>query len=201
MKRIAVLASGRGSNLEAIFKAIERGEVAGEVVLVLSDRADAGALKRAERRGVKALFIDPEVAGDRAGYDLLLSAEIDQAGAELIVLAGYMRLLSSSFVEKYRWSILNVHPSLLPAFPGSRGIEDALAYGVRVSGSTVHFVDAGLDSGPVILQESLPLLQEDNLDTLRERIQAIEHRIYPVAIDLFCRGRLKVSDERCVVIE
>ncbi len=201
MKHITVLASGRGSNLEAIMEAEERGEIAGKVVLVISDRADAQALERAKKRNIKALFIDPKKYARREDYDRALIDEIKAARTDLVVMAGFMRLLSPFFVRTFPLQIMNIHPSLLPAFPGTDGVEQAFAYGVKVAGCTVHFVDEGLDSGPVILQEAVPVIQGETVNTLHQRIHAAEHRIYPISIDLFCREKLRVEGRRCYIIE
>ncbi|MBW6464568.1 MAG: phosphoribosylglycinamide formyltransferase [Firmicutes bacterium] len=201
MKRIVVLASGQGTNLEAILEAVERGEVAGRVVMVVSDRADAPALKRAGKRGIKALFMNPKDFKDRFDYDRALIKEIITAQADLVVLAGFMRLLSPLFIEAFPMQIMNIHPSILPAFPGTDGVEQAFNYGVKVTGCTVHFVDEGLDSGPVILQETVPVIQQDTIDTLHQRIHATEHRLFPTAIDLFCRDKLKVEGRRCYIVD
>lgn len=201
MKNIAVLASGQGSNLEAIFEAIERGEVAGRVVIVISDRAGAPALGRAEKRNVKALFLDPKHYASREAYDRVLAAELKEMQTELIVLAGFMRFLSPQFINEFPMQIINIHPALLPAFPGTDGIEQAFNYGVKVTGCTVHFVDEGLDSGPVILQSTVPVLQQETIETLEQRIHATEHRTYPTAIDLFCRDKLKVEGRRCLIVD
>ena len=201
MKRIAVLASGRGSNLEAILKAMKRGEIAGEVVLMISDRSDAPALEIARGSGVKALHIDPKGYNSRESYDQVLINTLKEHQIDLVVLAGFMRLLSPLFVQAFPLQILNIHPSLLPAFPGNDGIEQAFNYGVKVTGCTVHFVDEGLDSGPVVLQEAVPVIQRESVKTLQQRIQAVEHRIYPIAIDLFCRDKLKVEGRRCYIID
>lgn len=201
MKRVAVLASGFGSNLEAILEAQSRAEIQGKVVLVISDRRDAKALERAEKRGIKNLFIDPRNYDDRENYDLALAEILKSEEVDLVVLAGFMRLLTPYFVKSFPLKIINIHPSLLPSFPGTDGIEQAYAHGVKVSGCTVHFVDEGLDSGPIILQESVPLIQEESIETLKQRIQALEHRLYPIAIDLFCREKLQVNGRRCYIVE
>ena len=200
MKQIAVLASGQGSNLEAILEAVERGEIAGQVVLVISDRAEAPALDRAGRHRVNALFLNPGEYASREEFDRALIDELEKAQVDLVVLAGYMRLLTPQFINAYPQKIINIHPSLLPAFPGLDGVEQAFEYGVKVTGCTVHFVDEGLDSGPVILQEAVPVIQHDTVNTLHQRIHAAEHRLYPTAVDLFCRGKLKVEGRRCLII-
>jgi len=201
MKQIAVLASGQGTNLEAILEAVERGEIAGLVVLVISDRAEAPALDRAVRHRVKALFINPREYAGREEFDRALIDELKKAQVDLVVLAGYMRLLTPQFINAYPQKIINIHPSLLPAFPGLDGVEQAFEYGVKVTGCTVHFVDEGLDSGPVILQEAVPVIQHETVNTLHQRIHAAEHRLYPTAVDLFCRGKLKVEGRRCLIID
>ncbi len=201
MKHITVLASGWGSNLEAIMEAEERGDIAGKVVLVISDRSDAQALKRAENRNIKNLFLDPKEYARREDYDRALVDLIKAAGTDLVVLAGFMRLLSPLFVSAFPMKIMNIHPSLLPAFPGNNGVEQAFAYGVKVTGCTVHFVDEALDNGPVILQEAVPVIQRETIKTMHQRIHAAEHRLYPIAIDLFCREKLKVEGRRCYIIE
>lgn len=201
MKRIAVLASGEGTNLEAILDAVGRQEIAGEVAIVISDRPDANALKRAAKRGVRSLILNPRDYPDRHSYDQALAQMIKDFNVDLVVLAGFMRLLTAYFVQAFPLQIMNIHPSLLPAFPGTDGIEQAFDYGVKVTGCTVHFVDEGLDSGPVILQEAVPVIQQETVATLKQRIHAAEHRIYPTAIDLFCRGKLKVEGRRCYIVD
>ncbi len=201
MKRIAVLASGRGTNLEAILEAAESGHIAGEVAVVISDQKKAPALQRGENRGVKALFMNPKDYSGREQYDRAIVEQLKEDQVDLVVLAGFMRLLTASFIQAYPLAIMNIHPSLLPAFPGLDGVEQALYYGVKVTGCTVHFVDEGLDTGPVILQEAVPIIQEDTVETLHQRIHASEHRLYPTAIDLFCKEKLKVEGRRCMIID
>ncbi len=201
MKRIAVLASGRGSNLEAILEAAERGGISGEIVLAISDRVDAPALEKAEKGGVEAVFVDPKKYSGREAYDQALVDELNRARVDLVVLAGFMRLLSPLFVRSFPMQILNIHPSLLPAFPGTDGVEQALAHGVKMTGCTVHFVDEDLDSGPIVLQEAVPVIQRETVKTLHQRIHAVEHRLYPTAIDLYCREKLKVEGRRCFILE
>lgn len=201
MKQIAVLASGQGSNLEAILEAIERGEVLGRVILVISDRSRAPALEKARKRAIEAIYMNPKDYENRLDYDRALIDRINGSGVDLVVLAGFMRLLSDDFIKAFPQSIMNIHPSLLPVFPGLDGVEQAFNYGVKVTGCTVHFVDEGLDSGPVILQEAVPVIQQDTIDTLKQRIHASEHRLYPTAIDLFCRNKLKVEGRRCLIVD
>ncbi len=201
MKRIAVLASGQGTNLEAILEAVEREQITGQVVLVISDNADAPALERAARRKVKALFMDPKEHENRRAYDRAVVDVLKQEKVDLVALAGFMRLLSPLFVQAFPMQIMNIHPSLLPAFPGLEGVEQALEHGVKVTGCTVHFVDEGLDTGPIILQEAVPVIQQDTVETLHQRIHASEYRLYPTAIDLFCRDKLKVEGRRCLIVD
>jgi phosphoribosylglycinamide formyltransferase-1 len=199
MKKIAVLASGEGTNLEAILEAAERGRISAQVVLVISDRKKAPALERARRRGIEPLHLDPRPYRGREEYDQALLAVLRRAGIDLVVLAGFMRLLSPVLVQAFPGRIMNIHPALLPAFPGTSGVEEALNYGVKVTGCTVHFVDEGLDTGPIILQETVPVLQDDTVKTLHMRIQAVEHRLYPRAIELFCQDQLRVEGRRCFI--
>lgn len=200
MKKIAVLASGHGSNFEAIMEAVNRGDIAGEVVLLVSDRENAPVLEKGRKYNVETLFLDPKSYGNRLDFDQAMEEKLKAARVDLIVLAGYMRLLSSRIISAFPMQIMNIHPSLLPAFPGLNGVEQALAYGVKVTGCTVHFVDEGLDSGPVILQESVPVIQRDTAQTLQQRIHAAEHRIYPTAVDLYCRDKLRVEGRRCLIL-
>ncbi len=199
-KRLAVLASGEGTNLEAILEAVSRGAVAAPVVLVISDREGAPALERARRRGIRSCHIGSRGLG-RVDYDRLLLEALREAGADLVALAGFMRLLSPLFIQAFPNRILNIHPSLLPAFPGLDAVEQALAYGVKVSGCTVHLVEEGLDSGPIILQEAVPVLQEDSTATLHRRIHAAEYRLYPRALDLACRDQIAVEGRKCIILE
>ena len=201
MKKIAVLASGQGTNLQAILEAAERGEIAGRVALVLSDRKGAYALERARSRGIKTLWLNPKQYLNRTEYDEAMAKELLAEGVDLVVLAGFMRLLSAVVTTVFRNKIINIHPSLLPAFPGTSGVEQALDYGVKVTGCTVHFVDEGLDTGPIILQEAVPVIQGDTAETLHQRIHAAEYRIFPRAIELLCRDKITIDGRRCQIIE
>jgi phosphoribosylglycinamide formyltransferase-1 len=199
--RLAVLASGRGSNLGAILDACRRADFPARVVLAVSDRESAPALERARREGVEAVFLDPKAHGDRAAYDAALLATLEHHRPGLVCLAGYMRLLSPTFVSAWTGRLMNVHPSLLPAFPGLHPHRQALEYGVKIAGATVHFVDDGVDTGPVILQVSVPVLPDDTEDSLSARILVEEHRLYPEAIRLFAEGRLMIAGRRVLVKE
>jgi phosphoribosylglycinamide formyltransferase-1 len=191
--RIGVLGSGSGTNCEALLQACERGEVPGRVVVVISDNAEAGILQRARPRGIPAEFVGPSRFKTKFEPELeaRLVAKLRDAGVELVVLAGYMRVVKAPLLEAFAGRIINVHPSLLPAFPGLRAWEQALQAGVKVTGCTVHFVDDGVDTGPVILQEPVPVEAGDTPETLHRRIQEVEHRLLPEAVRLFAQGKLK----------
>ncbi|OUM99667.1 MAG: phosphoribosylglycinamide formyltransferase [Firmicutes bacterium ZCTH02-B6] len=200
MIRLAVLVSGRGSNLEAILKAVAAGRVAAQPVLVMSDNPQAPALQIARDHRVPALGVSPRALGGREAFFRLVEDTLVDARVDLIALAGFMRLLPSRLVDRFRWRILNVHPSLLPAFPGLDAPRQALEYGVRVTGCTVHFVDEGVDTGPIVLQAAVPVLADDTPETLATRIRREEHRIYPEAIRLLAEGRLVVDGRRVRIV-
>ena len=193
---LGILASGRGSNLQAILDAIAAGRCPARVAVVVSDRKDAPALDRARRAGIRAVYLDPHAFPDRVAFDEAVAAVLDEHGVALVCLAGYMRILSPEFVRRYRARILNVHPALLPAFPGLHAQRQALEHGARVAGATVHLVDEGVDTGPIVLQGAVPVLDGDTEETLSARILVEEHRLYPEAIRLFAEGRLEVTGRR-----
>ena len=193
-----MLASGRGSNLGAILEACRHDEFPARVVVAVSDRERAPALERARREGVDAVFLDPKAYGDRAAYDEALVATLARYRSGLVCLAGFMRLLSPAFVGAWAGRLMNVHPSLLPAFPGLHPHRQALAYGVKVSGATVHFVDDGVDTGPVILQASVPVRPDDTEDSLSARILVEEHKLYPRAIQMLLDGGWTIEGRRFV---
>jgi len=199
--RVGVLASGRGSNLRAILSGVEARRVRAEVVVVLSDRSGAGALDIARDHGVEALVLDPTLHPGREGYDQALIALLEERRVGLVCLAGYMRILSPVFVRHFEGRLLNIHPALLPAFPGLHAQRQALEHGVRIAGATVHFVDEGVDTGPIVLQAAVSVRQDDTEATLSDRILAEEHRIYPEAIRLFAEGRLRLEDRRVRILE
>lgn len=199
--RIAVLASGSGTNLQAIINAAESGAVDGSVRVVISDNEEAYAQERARKHGVEALFVSPREHKNREAYDTAVVSLLQEREIDLVLLAGFMRLLSPLFVRAYRWKIMNIHPSLLPSFPGLEGVKQALEYGVKVSGCTVHFVDEGLDTGPIILQEAVPVYDDDEEKTLHARIHEVEHRLYPWAVQLFREGKLSIEGRRCFIDE
>lgn len=197
---IGVLASGRGTNLQALIDASERGELNSRVALVISDRPKAQALERARRHGIPAAVVRLRDFRNRAAHDMEMKRLLDAAGAKLICLAGYMLLLSPAFVEAYAGRIINIHPALLPAFPGTDVQRAAMEYGVKVSGCTVHFVDQGMDTGPIIVQRAVPVLEDDTPETLAARILAEEHKAYVEAVNLFAAGRLRIEGRRVRVL-
>ena len=188
--RVGVLASGRGSNLQAILDATRLPEFPARVVVVIADRERAMALERAAAAGVPGVFLDPKAYGDREAYDAALLACLDEHGVELVCLAGFMRILGAAFVRRLRGRLINIHPSLLPAFPGLHAQRQALHHGVKVAGVTVHFVDEGVDTGQIIAQASVPVRDDDTEESLSERILVQEHRLYPDVIRRFAEGDL-----------
>jgi phosphoribosylglycinamide formyltransferase-1 len=199
--RIAVLLSGRGSNFAAIREAVRAGRIDADIALVLSNKADAPGLLKARDEGLETLFIDPKLHATREDYDRALAAEIERRRIDLVCLAGYMRIVTPGLCDAYRHRIVNIHPALLPSFPGLHVQQKAIDWGVRFSGCTVHFVAAEVDMGPIILQAAVPVLQGDTEDTLASRILVEEHRIYPEAVGLYFQGRLEVRGRRVFILE
>lgn len=199
-KRIAVFASGFGSNLQALINYGRKNDLNGDIVLVFSNNKNAYALKRAKKNKIKTGFMDPSSYTTREHYDAQIIRLLEKEKIDLVVLAGYMFILSHDFVNKFKNRILNIHPALLPSFKGAHGIKDAFDYGVRVTGVTVHFVDEGLDSGPIILQEALVIEQDETMEELEEKIHKIEHKIYPVAVKYFCEDRLKLDGRKVKIL-
>ena len=198
--RIAVLVSGRGSNLQAIIDNIEKDLLSSEIAVVISDQADAYALERARKHGIPAVTVSAKGYKDRREeYDALLVKEMRERNIDLVCLAGFMRIITPVLLRAFPSRVLNIHPSLLPAFPGLHVQKKALKHGVKFSGCTVHFVDEGMDTGPIIIQAVVPILDGDTEDSLSERILKQEHRIYSRAIQLFAEGRLKVEGRRVLV--
>ncbi len=196
----AVLASGHGGNLQAIIKAVKSGQIQADLKVVISDKKDAYALKRAHRAKIPAVYINPKDFSDRESFDRAVIARLQEFKIDFVVLAGFMRLVSSYFIRQYPDKILNIHPSLLPAFRGLHGIRDAFDHGAKVTGPTVHFVIDGMDEGPVILQEPVRVKPQDTLESLEQKIHKAEHRIYPKAIDLFARGCLKIEGRKVILL-
>jgi phosphoribosylglycinamide formyltransferase 1 len=197
---IAVLASGSGTNFEAIAQAIEDGEVPARIALLLSDNPDAFALERAGRRGIPTKVIELKDYPERHSFDAAIKDTLLQSGIDLVVLAGYMKLVGKEILDEFPGRIMNIHPALLPSFPGEHGVADALEHGVKISGVTVHFVDEGLDSGPIIVQEAVPVQEGDDQESLHQRIHLAEYRAYPRAIRLFAQDRLKIEGRRVRIL-
>ncbi len=200
---VAVLASGRGSNLQALIDAIEAGQVQARIVAVISNKKEAVALERARKHGIKDLFVDPKpFAGrpdSREAYDRSLLEVLQQHEAELVLLAGYMKIVTTVLVNAYANRMMNIHPSLLPAFPGLEVQKKAIDWGCKLAGCTVHFVTEGVDEGPIIIQAAVPILDADTPETLAARILVQEHKIYPRAVQLFAEGRLRVDGRRVFI--
>lgn len=199
-KRIAVFASGFGSNLQALIDYNNKHGLNGDIVLVFSNNKDAFALVRAKKNNIKAVFMDPTRYSSREKYDSKIIEMLEEEKIDLVVLAGYMLLLSQEFVHRFKNKILNIHPALLPSFKGTHGIKDAYRYGVKVTGVTVHFVDECLDSGPIILQEAFPIDPDDSVEELEEKIHKVEHKIYPEAVKYFCEDRLEIDGRRVKIL-
>jgi len=196
--RIAVLASGSGTNLQAL---LDDRAVGPCVTLVISDIPSAFALDRARARGVRAVVLEPSHYPDPKAHDLALEHLLEEEGIELVLLAGYMRILGPNVVRAFADRVMNVHPALLPAFPGAHAVRDALEWGARVTGATVHLVDEEVDHGPVVLQEAVEILDDDDERSLHARIQEVEHRLFPLAARLLAEGRLEVDGRRVRIRE
>ena len=195
-RRLAILISGRGSNLQSILDATQSGSLDAKVAVVVSNRADAGGLARAREAGVEALHVSPRDFADRDGYDRELVKILRARDVGVVCLAGYMRLVGAPLLEAFEHRVLNIHPSLLPAFPGLDAQRQALEYGVRVSGATVHLVTSDLDAGPIVVQAPVAVLEDDTVDTLSARILVEEHRLYPEAIRLVLDAQWTIEGRR-----
>jgi phosphoribosylglycinamide formyltransferase-1 len=198
--RIMVLLSGRGSNFRAIHDGIKVGRIDAEIALVFSNKDDAPGLAAAREGGLPTLSLNPKLYPDKAEYDRAIIREAETRGIDLICLAGYMKVLTPGFCEAFKNRILNIHPALLPAFPGLHVQRQAIDWGVRFSGCTVHFVAADVDMGPIVLQAAVPVLPDDTEDTLAARILVEEHKIFPEAVRLFFEGRLEVRGRRVFIL-
>ena len=193
---LGVLISGRGSNLQAIIDAIASGDLPASIAVVISNRADAPGLARAERAGIPTLVMPHKAYADRAAYDRALAETLKSHGVELVCLAGFMRLLGPVFIDQFPNAVLNIHPSLLPAFPGLDAQHQAFDHGVKVTGATVHFVTAELDAGPIVCQAAVPVLDTDTAETLATRILEVEHRLYPEGIRRVAAGGWRIVGRR-----
>lgn len=199
--KIAVLVSGSGTNLQTLIDQLHEDETSGiEIAVVISDRHKAYALTRAKSAGIPTQIVRTQDFESRVAYDEAISKHIENHSVELIVLAGFMKLFQPPFVRRYRNRIINVHPSLLPAFPGATPVADTLAYGVKVAGVTVHFVDEDIDTGPIIAQTVVPVFDTDDEESLHKRIQVEEHKLYPKMIKCYAQGKLKVEGRKVSII-
>ncbi len=198
-KRLALFGSGRGSNGEAIYKAIEDGYIDGEIVLIMSDRPNVGIVDKGRAWHIPVYVIEPTMYAQKEDWSQSMLDVLATYTVDGVLLAGYMRVLPPTFVQEYRGNILNIHPSLLPAFTGLQAQKQALVKGVKYTGCTVHFVDEGMDTGPIIAQAVVPVYEDDTVDTLSTRILHEEHRIYPEAVRLFCKDALDIVGSRVVI--
>ncbi len=197
MKNLGILLSGRGSNFEAIARNVEAGKIPARIAVVVSDREKAAGLERARQLGLEAVYM-PAKGKDRETYDREVVTELEKRKVDLVCLAGFMRILSPVFIRAFPQRILNIHPALLPSFPGLDAQKQALDYGVKFSGCTVHIVDEGMDTGPIVLQAAVPVLDSDTVETLSARILKEEHRIYSEAICLMLEAQVRVEGRRAI---
>lgn len=193
MLSLGVLISGRGSNLQAIIDASEGGKIPAKVVVVISNDPNAGGLEKAKKHNIPAIVIEPKAFKDKNTYELEIVKELKKHNVELVCLAGYMRIVGPVLLEHFPMKVINIHPSLLPSFPGLHAQRQALGHGVTVTGCTVHFVDEGCDTGPIIVQSAVPVKENDTEETLSERILQQEHHIYPLAIEFIAKDKLKTE--------
>ena len=201
-RRVAILISGRGSNMVALIEAAKAADFPAEIVLVISNRADAPGLEKAKASGIATAVIESNSFGkDRTGFEAVLQSALEQHGIELICLGGFMRLFTAEFAKRWYGRMLNIHPSLLPSFPGLDPHGQALRAGVKISGATVHFVIPETDAGPVVMQGAVPVSDHDTVETLSERILEVEHRIYPDALRLLASGKIRLEGEICKIEE
>lgn len=199
-RKIAVFASGFGSNLQALIDFNEKSDLGGDISLTFSNNGDAFALKRSKKHNIKTVFIDPGEYPNREEFEKDILKVLDECKIDLIVLAGYMFLLTPLLINTYKDRILNIHPALLPSFKGTHGIKDAYDYGVKISGVTVHFVDEELDNGPIIMQAPVFIDKKDSLERFEEKIHKVEHKIYPQVVKLFCQGRLRIIGNKIEIL-
>ncbi len=199
--KFAVFASGNGSNLQAIIDAVKAGDIQAELALVFSDKRKAYALKRAKEAGIQTLSLVRKDYATPQSYERDIVIHLKEMKIDFIVLAGYMKILSSFFIKQYPNQIINVHPALLPAFKGARGIKDTFTYGAKVAGVTIHFADDKMDHGPIILQEAFRVSERETLESLEERIHQVEHKIYPRTIAMYVEGRLKISGRHVKILD
>jgi phosphoribosylglycinamide formyltransferase-1 len=199
MKNIAVLISGNGTNLQAIIDNVKEGKINGKIVAVISNKADAYGLERAKQAGIAEYFIDHKGI-TREEHEQKIIDILEKNNVDLVVLAGYMRVLTSLFVNKYKHRLINIHPALLPAFPGTDGYGDTINYGCKIGGCTVHFVDEGVDTGPIIIQKVNEVREDDTLESFKERGLETEHQALPEAVKLFCEDKLKIEGRKVKIL-
>jgi phosphoribosylglycinamide formyltransferase-1 len=197
--RLGILASGRGSNFQSIIDAINSKKLKAEIAILITDNPSAFAIERAKKHGIEHIIVSPESYYSKDDFFLKIAEELKERKVGLVILAGFMRIVRKPLLDSFPNMIMNIHPALLPSFPGLHGQKQALDYGVRISGCTVHFVDEGMDTGPIIIQAAVAVLQKDTEETLSERILKLEHQIYPEAIRLFSEGRIKIEGKRVVI--
>ena len=200
MLKIGVLASGRGSNFQSIIDNIEAGHIKAEMTVLITDNPDAYALERCRKHHIESLVLKPADFDDRNAYYTFIADELMKREIGLVVLAGFMRVVGKALIKHYPNRIMNVHPALLPSFPGLHGQKQAVDYGVKITGCTVHFVDEGVDTGPIIIQAAVPAYHDDSEDSLSERILRKEHEIFPLAIRLFAENKIKVEGRKVIII-
>ncbi len=201
MLKIGVLASGRGSNFQALIDAIESKKITAEIKLLIVDNPKAYAIERAKRHSIEYLYIDLSKYPTKNEYYIEVANQLKSRDIELVILAGFMRVVKKPLIDAYPNRIMNIHPALLPSFPGLHGQRDAVDYGVRISGCTVHFVDEGVDTGPIIIQAAVAVSPDDSEDILSQRILALEHKIYPEAVRLYAEGRLKIEGRKVKILD
>lgn len=199
MLTLGVLASGRGSNFQSILDSIDSGFISAKVAVLITDNPEAYAIERAKNHNVESLIMQPRDFTDKDSYYAQIAGELMNRGVDLVILAGFMRVVGKALIEKYPNRIMNIHPALLPSFPGLHGQKQAADYGVKVSGCTVHFVDEGVDTGPIIIQAAVPSFHDDTEDILSERILKEEHKIFPYAIKLYSEGKITVEGRKVII--
>jgi phosphoribosylglycinamide formyltransferase-1 len=191
--RLGILASGRGSNFQSIIDAINSGRLRAEIAVLITDNPSAFAIERAKKHGIEYLVMSPKEYSSKDDYFVKIAEKLKKRNVGLVILAGFMRIVRKSLIDTFPNKVMNIHPALLPAFPGLHGQRQAIEYGAKISGCTVHFVDEGMDTGPIIIQAAVPVSQDDTEETLSERILKLEHKIYPEAIRLFSEGMIEVE--------
>ncbi len=199
--RLGVLASGRGSNFQSIINAISDKLIKAKIEILITDNPSAYAIERAKKHNIEYLIIHPKEYNSKDNFYRKIACELKKRSVELVILAGFMRIVGKPLIDEYRNKIMNIHPALLPSFPGLNGQKQAIEYGVKISGCTVHFVDEGMDTGPIIIQAAVPVFPDDTQDSLSERILRLEHKIYPEAIRLYAEGRLEIHGRNVKIRE